>query len=55
LILIYINEFFFSFKFLFCWILGFWRLYFGFNWWIDLNVMGWLLWVMSYLVDFERF
>jgi hypothetical protein len=47
--LIFINVFFFSFKFLFCWILRFWRFYFGL-----IDELIWMLWVMSYLVDFGR-
>ena len=31
----------FSFDFIFCWRLGFWRIFFfGFDWWINLNIMS---------------
>jgi hypothetical protein len=44
-----------NFKFWFWWMLGFWRLCFGFDWWINLNVRVWLSWVIDYLVDYGRF
>jgi hypothetical protein len=38
-----INMFSFSFKFLFCWILGFWRFFFGL-----IDALIWMLWVDCY-------
>ena len=34
--------------------LGLWSLCFEFNWWIKLNIRGWLLWLIDGLVDYGR-